>query len=162
MMRSSVTRFRRSASSTAPATTHEGATAVRSQSVRAVEVVGDFLTQLVGDYADEAAATAAGEAIVTALAECSDRPAAITEYRVLDTREVAVPGATASVTDAHYGPVPIAVDPAGDAAYIMETGVLVRGDRVVVLTSVIVGQDYNFLDGTPVERMLPKAAARLA
>jgi hypothetical protein len=43
----------------------------------------------------------------------------------------------------------------------METGVVRKGDRVVVLTSVVVGQDYDFLDGTPVERMLPKAAARL-
>jgi hypothetical protein len=32
----------------------------------------------------------------------------------------------------------------------------------VVLTSVVVGQDYDFVGGTPVERMLPKAAQALA
>ncbi|NHA01670.1 hypothetical protein G5V59_23280 [Nocardioides sp. W3-2-3] len=46
----------------------------------------------------------------------------------------------------------------------METGLVRVGNRLAVLTSVIVGQDYNFLDedgGTPVNRMLPKAAARM-
>lgn len=134
---------------------------LRSLEDPAIEVVGDFLTQLVGQYDDEAAATAAAETVRAALEECADRPAAITDYRSMEPRAVDVPGATASVTDAHYGPVPAEIDPHGDSAHIMETGVLVQGDRVVVLTSVIIGQDYNFVDGTPVELMLPKAAARL-
>ena len=98
------------------------------------------------------------------LEECSALPEDLPDYRLLQTRKVAVEGADAVITDAHFGPVPQEADPTGEAAYIMETGVLRQGNRLVVLTSVIVGQDYNFLEedgGTPVNRMLPKAAALL-
>ncbi|MBM0124655.1 hypothetical protein [Pimelobacter simplex] len=135
---------------------------LRNTSDPSVEVTGDLMVQLVGEYADEAAAEAAWSSVNGLLEECRDRPKAITRYRALQTRKVAVPGSDAVVTDAHLGPVPPEVDPTGDAAYIMETGVLRDGDRLVVLTSVVIGQDYDFVDGTPVERMLPKAAAALA
>lgn len=127
-----------------------------------VEVTSDLMVELVGEYADEAAAEAAWSGVNGLLSECRDRPAAITEYRALQTRKVDVPGADAVITDTHFGPVPPEVDPTGDAAYIMETGVLRHGNRLVVLTSVIVGQDYDFVGGTPVERMLPRASRRLA
>lgn len=126
-----------------------------------VEVTGDFFTQVVGDYDDEAAATAAYDRISDWVENCEQRPADITEYRFLASRDVPVDGATAEILDSHYGPVPKEIDEFGDAAYIMETGLLRQGDKLVVLTSVIIGQDYNFLDGTPVERMLPAAAERL-
>ncbi len=126
-----------------------------------VEVVGDFLTQLVAQYDDAEAAEAAYQQVLDAVAACEDRPAAIEDYRSFEPRAVEVDGATASVVDAHYGPLPDAFED-GDAAYIMETGVLRSGDRITVLTSVVVGQDYNFLDGTPVENMLVPAGALLA
>jgi hypothetical protein len=127
-----------------------------------VAVTSDLLVELVGEYADDAAAEAAWSSVNGLLEECRDRPAAITDYTALQTRKVAVPGADAVVTDSHFGPVPLEVDPGGDAAYIMETGVLRRGTRLVLLTSVVVGQDYDFVGATPVERMLPSAARRLA
>jgi hypothetical protein len=127
-----------------------------------VEVTSDLMVELVGEYADDAAAEAAWSSVNALLEECRDRPAAITDYRALQTRTIDVPGADAVITDSHFGPVPPEVDPSGDTAYIMETGVLRRGNRLVVLTSVVVGQDYDFVDGTPVERMLPSAARRLA
>jgi opacity protein-like surface antigen len=132
---------------------------LRNTADPSVEVSGDLLTQLVGQYDDRTAAAAAAEAVVAALEECTDRPAAITEFRTLATREVPAGQGTGSITDAHFGPLPASLED-GSSAYIMETGVAVAGDRVVVLTSVIVGQDYNFLPedgGTPVERMLPLA-----
>lgn len=129
-----------------------------------VTVDGDALVEVVAAYADAAAATRAWSLVGSWLEECDARPEALTEYRSLQTRKVAVDGADAVITDSHLGPVPAALDPFGEAAYIMETGIAVEGTHLVVLTSVIVGQDYNFLPedgGTPVEQMLPVALARL-
>lgn len=129
-----------------------------------IAVQGDFLTQVVGEYADAAAAEAAYGQVSDWLEGCAQRPAAMTEYRYLASRDIAVDGATAQIIDSQYGPVPKEIDPYGEAAYIMETGVLRKGNVLVVLTSVIVGQDYNFLEeqgGTPVNQMLPIAAQRL-
>lgn len=137
---------------------------LRNSAGDAPDTAGDHLVQVVGEYDDEAAATKASSTVNGWLEECSTLPEDLTEYRLLQTRKVAVDGADAVITDAHFGPVPKEADPTGDAAYIMETGVLRQGNRLVVLTSVIIGQDYNFLDedgGTPVNRMLPKAAGRL-
>lgn len=137
---------------------------LRNTADPSVEVTGDRLTQLVGQYDDAAAARAAYEKVATTVAACEDRPAAITEFRSLDERDVAIDDATAQIVDALYGPVPKEVDPYGDSAHIMETGLAVSGDRLVVLTSVIIGQDYNFLEedgGTPVNQMLPTAVDRL-
>lgn len=128
------------------------------------EVTGDFLTQVVGEYDDEASARGAYDEIGAWLAECTQRPAGITDYTSFEPRVVDVDGATAQIVDSHYGPVPAELDPYGDEANIMETGIALSGSRVTVLTSVIVGQDYNFLDedgGTPVNRMLPVAVDRL-
>ncbi|GAA3667744.1 hypothetical protein GCM10022237_29520 [Nocardioides ginsengisoli] len=134
---------------------------LRNSGAGAPEVTGDYLVEVVGQYDDEAAATRAWTTINGWLEECAARPADLTSYRTLQTRKVAIPETDAVITEAHVGPVPKEVDPNGDAAYLVETGVVRKGDRVVVLTSVVVGQDYDFLGGTPVERMLPKAAARL-
>lgn len=124
-------------------------------------ITGDYFIQVVGDYDDAAAATAAYDRISAWVETCEQRAADITEYRFLAARDVPVNGAAAQILDSHYGPVPKEIDEFGDSAHIMETGLLRQGDKLVVLTSVIIGQDYNFLDGTPVEQMLPKAAARL-
>lgn len=126
----------------------------------APEVRGDRLTQVVAEYDDEAAATKAWSKVNGWLEECNSRPDAITDYRALQTRKVEVPGADAVITDSHYGPLPQDLDD-GHSAYLMETGVLRTGNRLTVITSVVVGQDYNFLDGTPVEKMLVPAAERL-
>ena len=138
---------------------------LRSSAAESPEVNGDFLTQVVGEYADEAAATKAYDDITGWLAHCSPRPEGMEEYRAQQPREVKVDGATAQIVDSTYGPAPKEIDPTGDAAYIMETGLVRQGARLSVLTSVIVGQDYNFPEedgGTPVNRMLPKAAAKMA
>ncbi len=137
---------------------------LRNSAAGAPDTAGDHLVQVVGEYDDEAAATKAWSTVNGWLEECSTLPDDLPDYRLLQTRKVAVEGTDAVITDSHFGPVPEEADPTGDAAYIMETGVLRQGNRLVVLTSVIVGQDYNFLDedgGTPVNRMLPKAAGRL-
>ncbi|AIY16573.1 hypothetical protein GUY44_26060 [Pimelobacter simplex] len=134
---------------------------LRNSEPGAPGVEGDSLVQVVARYDDEAAATQAWSTVNGWLEECAARPAELTDYRALQTRKVAVPGADAVITDSHLGPVAEELDPTGDAAYIMETGVLRKGTELVVLTSVIVGQDYDFVGPTPIEQMLPRAAARL-
>lgn len=137
---------------------------LRNAGAGAPEVRGDLLTQLVAEYDDAAAATKAWSTVNGLLGECVGRPAAISDYRSLQTRKVKVAAGDAVITDSHYGPVPKELDPTGESAYIMETGAAVRGATLVVLTSVVVAQDYNFLPedgGTPVERMLPVAVDRL-
>lgn len=127
-----------------------------------VEVDGDHLTQLVGRYDDAAAARAAYDEVAALVSECTDRPEAITDFRTLTSRDVAT-GDAAQIIDAHFGPVPEGIDE-GESAYIMETGLAVEGDRLTMVTSIIVGLDYNFLEedgGTPVNQMLPKAVDRL-
>jgi hypothetical protein len=128
-----------------------------------IEVKGDLLTQLIAQYDDEAAAAAAYDDVLATLATCEERPEAITDYRSFEARDVVGAGDRAQVVDAHFGPLPSALED-GDSAYIMETGLALVGDRLTVITSVVVGQDYNFLEedgGTPVNQMLPKAADRL-
>jgi hypothetical protein len=137
---------------------------LRNLEAGAPEVTGDHLTQLVAEFGSEAKAIEAWSIVNRMVQECEERPDAITDYRSLQTRKVAVPGADAVISDSHYGPVPKELDPQGEAAYIMETGALQSGSRLTVITSVIVGQDYNFLEeegGTPVQQMLAPAAKRL-
>ena len=61
-----------------------------------------------------------------------------------------------------YGPVDEELDPFGDEGWFLETGLVLTGDRIAVLTQLTHGQDYNWIDGTPVEQMLPDAARTLA
>jgi len=126
---------------------------------------GDQLREAVAQFPDAAAAATAYDTVADWVRDCSERMAATDtpDYEAFEARGVAtgLDDSEAQVIDAHYGPVPAAVDPYGDMAYIAETGLARVGDRIAVVDSVIVGQDYNFADGTPVERMLPIAADRL-
>ena len=61
-----------------------------------------------------------------------------------------------------FGPVDEELDPFGDEAWYLESGLVLSGDRIAVLTQLTHAQDYSWLDGTPVEQMLPTAAERLA
>lgn len=81
-------------------------------------------------------------------------------------RSVDVPDGDAVVYDISWGPVPEELDPDGfDLAHIGEIGLVLQDDRITVLKLTVVGQDYNWLPedgGSPLERMLPTAAERLA
>jgi hypothetical protein len=69
---------------------------------------------------------------------------------------------SAEVQLSTYGPVDETIDPFGDEGWFLETGLVLTGDRIAVLTQLVHGQDYNWPDGTPVETMLSDAAAQLA
>ena len=122
---------------------------------------GDVASGVVAEFASEAEAQAAYETIAGWVADCeqplpdSDRY----DFGGADPVAVPVPG-EAQLLYSTYGPVAEEIDPYGDLSYIMETGLVRSGDRISVLTTTVVGQDYNFFV-TPVERMLPIAADRL-
>lgn len=61
---------------------------------------------------------------------------------------------------ATYGPVDEKLDPFGYDGWFLDTGLVVAGDRVAVVTALSHGQDYN-LTPTPAARMVPAAAERL-
>ncbi|TNM40375.1 hypothetical protein FHP29_09955 [Nocardioides albidus] len=130
-----------------------------------VPVSGDRFAEAIAQFPDAATASAAYTTISQWVQDCSERAAGsgTPDYSVVEPRQVdaEVDDSQAQIIDAHYGPVPQDIDPSGDAAYIAETGLVRVGDRIAVLGSSIIGQDYNFVDGTPVERMIPVAADRL-
>lgn len=125
-------------------------------------VRSDFLHESVAQFSSPAAARSAYETIGGWVTACSGRIPGTHSYRTFEPKPIPldVPG-EGTVIGAQYGPPPKSIDPYGDSAYIAETGLVVSGDRILVLGSQIVGQDYDFVQGTPVERMLPIAAELL-
>ncbi|MCR1784357.1 hypothetical protein KVF89_17580 [Nocardioides carbamazepini] len=123
-----------------------------------VEVSGDAFRESIGQFPDVASAREAYDEVVAFVQECGARVGRTFDPRPVDP---GVGDSEAVVVDGHYPGVPEDLDPYGDAAYISEVGVARVGARIAVLDSVIVGQDYNYVDGTPVERMIPVAADRL-
>ncbi|GAA1539296.1 hypothetical protein GCM10009788_47520 [Nocardioides humi] len=130
-----------------------------------VEVTGDHFAEAIAQFPDAATAAAAYDTIAQWVRDCTEQLAATDtpDYRAYEPRPVdaEVRDSQALVIDATYGPVPKSIDPSGEGAYIAETGLVRVGDRIAVLASTVVGQDYDFTDGTPVERMIPVAADRL-
>ncbi|HWJ08956.1 MAG TPA: hypothetical protein VNS46_06235 [Nocardioides sp.] len=132
-----------------------------------VEVVGGAsFNEATAEFATEADARAAYDTVADWVVDCEGRIAGTDSYRVpQDPRPVDLQTAGEAVLiDAQWGPAPEEIDPFGDAAFINETGLVLIGKRLAVLTHTTVGQDYNFTDeegGTPLERMIPRAAARL-
>ncbi len=130
---------------------------------------GDLLSESIAQFPDVASASAAYDTIQEWIRECTENATGegLSEYRYLQTydADTGLGGdSEAVILDAQYGPVPEEIDPSGDMAFIAETGVIRVGDRIAVLGSQIAGQDYNFLPedgGTPVNQMVPRAAALL-
>jgi hypothetical protein len=149
-----------------------GATAVfqrdfelRNTQDPSIEVTGDHLGEAIAQFPDAASAAAAYDTIADWVQDCSEQAAGndTPDYRAFDPRPVdtGLEDSEAQVIDAHYGPVPRSLDETGDLAFIAETGLVRVGSRIAVLGSTVLGQDYDFTDGTPVERMVPIAADRL-
>lgn len=128
---------------------------------------GTGLEETIAEFDTAGEARAAYDTIAGWIEGCESRiPDEEKEkYSVHGPRAADVPGADeAGIYDLHWGPVSKDLDPSGEDAYINETGLVLQGERIAVVQVTIIGQDYNFLDedgGTPVFRMLPKAAERL-
>ncbi|WP_168929410.1 hypothetical protein [Nocardioides sp. GY 10113] len=123
-----------------------------------VEVRGDAMDQVVAQFITDADARQAYSEIQSWVKDCQEGVEGVTEASIFDPLPVDVAaGVGATVIQANYGPVPRDLDEFGDSAYITETGLAVSGDRLTVVRTQIVGEDYTFLDGTPMQRMLPVA-----
>ncbi|GAA3667739.1 hypothetical protein GCM10022237_29510 [Nocardioides ginsengisoli] len=128
---------------------------------------GSFLQETVAAFPSPAAARKAYNQVVAWVQNCGPRAKGqgYPDYRTFDPRSAdpAVPDGEATIIESQYGPLPDNLAD-GISKFIGETGLVLVGDRLAVIDSVVVGSDYNFLPedgGTPVERMVPKAAARL-
>ena len=62
---------------------------------------------------------------------------------------------TAEAQFSMYGPLPESEDPFGDFSYQLETGLVLSGDRVAVLSQLTIGQDYNWPRALPSSRCFP-------
>lgn len=123
----------------------------------------DDLTEVIAQFDSPDAARTAYDQLAEWILDCRI-PGADKVNVVPQGRSVEVPGGDAVIYDLNWGPVPEEIDPFGDFAYISETGLVLQDDRIAVVSVKIVGQDYTWLSengGTPLERMLPKAAERL-
>ncbi|WP_207006591.1 hypothetical protein [Nocardioides aromaticivorans] len=124
----------------------------------------DDMVELVAQFDSPDAARTAYDRFAEWIVDC-EIPGADTVRVGAQGRSVDVADGDAVVYDINWGPVPQDLDPTGDFAYIGEIGLVVQDDRIAVLKVTAIGQDYNWLPedgGSPLERMLPKAAQRLA
>lgn len=131
-----------------------------------VDVPGDGLVETIAQFDDADAARAAYDRFAEWILDCEGQIPGAERVKVIpQARSVEIPtGGDAVIYDLNWGPVPVEADPFGDSAYINETGLVLQGDRIAVVAVTIVGQDYNFVEedgGTPVDRMIRTAAARL-
>lgn len=134
------------------------------------EADGDaYLNEVVGEFASPDAAQEAYQNIADWYADCQPEGAVDVDARPFEPASIGVDG-DAQISLTTYGPPD--ADPGTqydegdreDFGWWMETGLVVSGNRVAMLTQLILGQDYNWLPedgGTPVERMLPAAAERI-
>lgn len=119
------------------------------------------LSQAVAQFDTPRQARAAYDAYVDWIGDCGFLEQEYGDYRTFDPLDVEQPAeGRATILQANYGlgAVDEEIDPFGDFAYITETGLAVSGDRLTVARIQIAGQDYNFLEGTPMQQMLPVAA----
>lgn len=119
------------------------------------------LNQSIAEFETDDAARAAYDEYADWLADCT--PPGSDRYDAGEPASVepGVEGEAQTILSM-YGPVPRSIDRFGDSSFILETGLVVTGNRLAVISQTIVGQDYNWPDEpTPVTRMIPNAAERL-
>ncbi|WP_322936958.1 hypothetical protein [Nocardioides bizhenqiangii] len=120
-----------------------------------------YFNQVVAEFPSGADAQAAYDEVKAWHDDCLPSPAEFYNAGEFTPVAVGIDG-SAEVQLSTFGPVDEALDPSGDEGWFLETGLVLTGDRVAMLTQVVHGQDYNWPEGTPVEQMLPVAAERLA
>ncbi|WP_183095871.1 hypothetical protein [Nocardioides stalactiti] len=119
-----------------------------------------YLTEIVGEFPSAAAAQSAYAEIQGWYDDC--RPTGAEDFTSGPFLPVEIPvDGEGSHVNASYGPVDERLDPFGDQSWYLDTGLVVTGDRIALVTALSHGEDYNFED-TPAEQMVPVAAQRLA
>lgn len=123
----------------------------------------DDLVEMIAQFDSSDAARAAYDQFAEWIVDCQV-PGADTVNVAPQGRSIDVPDSNGVIYDIQWGPVPEELDPTGDFAYIGEIGLVLQKDRIAVLKLTGIGSDYNWPPeegGSPLDRMLPKAAERL-
>ncbi len=121
--------------------------------------IGPQLNEIIGEFASPEDALTAYDEIQGWYDDCL--PTGAERFDAGEFAPVPIPvGGQGAQMLATYGPVDEELDPFGYYAWFLDTGVVVSGDRVAVVTALSHGQDYN-LTPTPAARMVPAAAERL-
>lgn len=123
------------------------------------EVTGDGLVETIAQFAGPDAARSAYDAFGEWLRGCTKPVTDATDARVIPARAAAVPdGTKGHIYDIQWK------DGSGEPT-IGEVGLLLQDERIAIVTVAVYGAtDYNYLPedgGSPLDRMLPKAAERL-
>lgn len=127
------------------------------------DVTNDDMVEMVAEFDSPDAARTAYDRFAEWIVDCQI-PGADEVRTGAQGRSVDVADGDAVVYGIQWGPAPEELDPTGDFSYIGEVGLVVQDDRIAVLKVTGIGQDYNWMPedgGSPLERMLPKAAERL-
>ncbi|RHW28864.1 hypothetical protein D0Z08_03200 [Nocardioides immobilis] len=121
--------------------------------------IGPQLNEIIGEFASPEDALTAYNEIQGWYDDC--RPPGAERFEAGEFAPVPIPvdGQGAQML-ATYGPVDEELDPFGDEGWFLDTGLVVSGDRVAVVTALSHGQDYNG-QPPPAAEMLPAAAERL-
>lgn len=136
-------------------------------SPQGADLLGPDLHEFVIRFADAAAASAARERITAAVGSCSaaaEKNAGVANTRIRVDGTEQVPGGAGEVVATTRRPVDVDIDPSGTKSFLGETGLSVVGDTLVLIVSEVVGTDADYpptTGPTPVERMLPRAVARV-
>ncbi|GAA3817569.1 hypothetical protein [Nocardioides panacisoli] len=119
----------------------------------------DSLQESVASFADARAAQAAYDAIAGAMPACTQLASTFPDYELQAgaTTDVAIPAdGSAQYFAARFDDEQ---DPQGGGyTHVLETGLVVSGDRIAVLTLAYAGQDYVTEE---MDQMIPVAAQRL-
>jgi hypothetical protein len=116
------------------------------------------LNEAIAEFPSSADARAAYDTFNGWLGDCL--PEGADRFDAGRARPVPIPVDGAARTQVStYGPVE--GDEFDELSWFLETGIVLSGDRIAVLTQQVDGQDYDWPEGTPVEQMLPDAASRL-
>lgn len=123
------------------------------------EVVGDGLVETVAQFASPDSARSAYDRFGAWLRDCPKPVPDATDARVIPARAAEVPdGSEAHIYDIQWK------DASGEPT-IGEVGLLLQDERIAIVAVTMYGaSDYNYLPedgGSPLDRMLPKAAERL-
>jgi len=116
-----------------------------------------WMTAIAGEFRDAASARAAYDDLSAALRDC-DQGVTVPKNYALDREEDVPIG-----VDGEAHRILATYDFSGPdihAKAIMETGLVLSGDRIEIVTSVLGAQDYDF-ENPPMEAILPRAAERL-
>jgi len=116
-----------------------------------------WMTAIAGEFRDAASARAAYDDLSAALRDC-DQSVTVPKNYALDREEDVPIG-----VDGEAHRILATYDFSGPdihAKAIMETGLVLSGDRIEIVTSVLGAQDYDF-ENPPMEAILPRAAERL-